>query len=320
MSTMLVEELGPRGKRRVRIASIVSSIALAALIGLIIWRLISEGQFEGRLWAQFVDFETGWPQFLVTGLWGTVRAAIGAMVIALVLGLLLALGRLSRTTPLRVVCGVIIDVFRGPPVLLMIFFAYYALPQMLPSTLGAPISRNPLLALVIGLAAYNTAVLAEIFRAGILSLDKGQSEAAYSVGMTHGKAMRLVILPQALRRMIPAIVAQLATLTKDTALGYIITVTDDLMGRGRSFVQGSPINDLQTWLVVGILYFIIVWMLTRLAKRLEVQQRQKLGAGAITVGGEADLDALGEDVEPETHEDGRGSALGGAGYGGGGGA
>jgi glutamate transport system permease protein len=304
MSTMLVEELGPRGKRRVRIASIVSTIALAALVGAIIWKLISEGQFEGRLWAQFVDFETGWPQFLLAGLWGTVRAAIGAIVIAMVLGLALALGRLSQLLPLRFACGVIIDVFRGPPVLLMIFFAYYALPQLLPATLGSPISRNPLLALVIGLAAYNTAVLAEIFRAGILSLDKGQSEAAYSVGMTRAKAMRLVILPQALRRMIPAIVAQLATLTKDTALGYIITVGDDLMGRGRSFVQGSPINDLQTWFVVGVLYFIVVWMLTRLARRLEVQQRQKLGAGAITVGGEADLDALAEDVEEGPGESG----------------
>ncbi|WP_052666100.1 amino acid ABC transporter permease [Nitriliruptor alkaliphilus] len=318
MSTVLVEELGPRGKRRVRTASIISLVLLAVLIGFILRQLYVGGQFEARLWAQFVDFETGWPQFLITGLWGTFRAAIGAIVIALVLGLALALGRLSRLTPLRVVCGVVIDVFRGPPVLLMIFFAYYALPQILPGGLGTTISRNPLIALVIGLAAYNTAVLAEIFRAGILSLDRGQSEAAYTVGMTHSKAMRLVILPQALRRMIPAIVAQLATLTKDTALGYIITVTDDLMGRGRSFVQGSPINDLQTWFVVGILYFIIVWMLTRLARRLEVQQRRKLGAGAIAVGGEADLDALAEEVEadePELHQGGTGGAVDEAGAG-----
>lgn len=314
MSTVLVEELGPRGKKRVRVASIISLVVLAIFVGFILQRLYVGGQFEARLWAQFVDFDAGWPQFLVTGLWGTFRAAIGAIVIAMVLGLALALGRLSRTTPLRVVCGVIIDVFRGPPVLLMIFFAYYALPQMLPATLGTPISRNPLLALVIGLAAYNTAVLAEIFRAGILSLDRGQSEAAYTVGMTHSKAMRLVILPQALRRMIPAIVAQLATLTKDTALGYIITVTDDLMGRGRSFVQGSPINDLQTWFVVGILYFIIVWMLTRLARRLEVQQRRKLGAGAITVGGEAELDAVAEAAEEVQREaDARAGGGGGGG-------
>jgi glutamate transport system permease protein len=179
----------------------------------------------------------------------------------------------------------------------MIFFAYYALPQILPGQLGVSLSRNPLMALVIGLSAYNMAVLAEIYRAGILSLDRGQSEAAYSVGMTHGLAMRLVILPQALRRMIPAILAQLATLTKDTALGYIITVGDDLMGRGRAFVQGSPINDLQTWFVVGVIYFILIWGLTRLARRLEVQQRQKLGAGRIVVEGEADLDAMGEEAE-----------------------
>jgi glutamate transport system permease protein len=299
VSSVLVEELGPRGKQRVRLATIGSALVLAAFLGFLLWRLTNEGQFEGRLWAQFVDFDSGWPQFLITGLWGTFRAAIGAMVIAATLGLVLALLRLSRFAPVRIVAGLVIDVFRGPPVLLMIFFAYYALPQVLPGALGTTLARNPLMALVIGLAAYNMAILAEIYRAGILSLDRGQSEAAYSVGMTHGLAMRLVILPQALRRMIPAILAQLATLTKDTALGYIITVGDDLMGRGRAFVQGSPINDLQTWFVVGIIYFILIWGLTRLARRLEVQQRQKLGAGRIAVAGEADLDAMGEEAEVE---------------------
>jgi glutamate transport system permease protein len=301
MSSVLVEELGPRGKQRVRIATIASAVVLGLLVLGLLWRLYVEGQFEGRLWAQFVDFENQWPQYLLSGLWGTFRAAVGAMVIAATLGLVLALGRLSQLLPLRFACGVLIDVFRGPPVLLMIFFAYYALPQILPGGLGASLARNPLMALVIGLAAYNTAVLAEIYRAGILSLDRGQSEAAFSVGMTRGKAMRLVILPQALRRMIPAIVAQLATLTKDTALGYIITVGDDLMGRGRRTVQGSPINDLQTWFVVGVIYFILVWGLTRLARRLEVQQRRKLGAGRIEVaGGDADLDAIGEEAQAET--------------------
>jgi glutamate transport system permease protein len=299
VSSVLVEELGPRGKQRVRLATIGSALVLAAFLGFLLWRLAEGGQFEARLWAQFVDFDSQWPQFLITGLWGTFRAAIGAMVIAATLGLVLALLRLSRFAPVRMVAGIVIDVLRGPPVLLMIFFAYYALPQVLPGGLGTTLARNPLLALVIGLAAYNMAILAEIYRAGILSLDRGQSEAAYSVGMTHGLAMRLVILPQALRRMIPAILAQLATLTKDTALGYIITVGDDLMGRGRAFVQGSPINDLQTWFVVGVIYFILIWGMTRLARRLEVQQRQKLGAGRIAVAGEADLDAMGEEAEVE---------------------
>jgi glutamate transport system permease protein len=297
VSNVLVEELGPLGKRRVRIATIVSALVLAVLIGLLLLRLAREGQFEARLWSQFVDFESEWPQFLLTGLWGTVRAAVGAIVVASVLGLFLALGRLAQAAPVRFLSGLIIDVFRGPPVLLWIFFSFFALPQILPGALGTAVSRNPLYALVIGLSAYNMAVLAEIYRAGILSLDRGQREAAFSVGMTRGQAMRLVILPQALRRMIPAIVAQLATLTKDTALGYIISVGDDLMGRGRRVVQGSPINDLQTWFVVGVLYFVMIWALTRLARRLEVQQRQKLGAGRIAVEGEADLDTIGEQVD-----------------------
>ena len=295
MSNVLVEELGPRGLRRVRIATIASTLVLALFVGWLLLRLAREGQFEARLWSQFFDFESEWPQFLVSGLWGTFRVAIGAMLIAATLGLLLAIGRLSKLTPLRVVCGLIIDLFRGPPVLLMIFFAYYALPQILPGALGAPLARSPLLALVIGLAAYNMAVLAEIYRAGILSLDRGQAEAASAVGMTSSQSLRLVVLPQALRRMAPAIIAQLATLTKDTALGYIITVGDDLMGRGRAFVQGSPINDLQTWFVVGVLYFLVIWALTRLARRLEVSQRRKLGAGGIAVEGEADLGALAEE-------------------------
>lgn len=295
-TTTIVEELGPRGRQRVRMASIVSVALFALFLAWLVWRLADEGQLDPRLWKQFVDLESGWPQFLLGGLWGTLRAAVGAMVVAAVLGLVLALGRLSRSKPVSVVAGFLIDVLRGPPVLLMIFISYYAIPQILPGDLGSTIGRNPLYALVLGLSLYNMAVLAEIYRAGILSLDRGQSEAAYGIGMTYWQAMGTVILPQALRRMVPSILAQLATLTKDTSLGYIITVSDDLMGRGRSFAQGSPINDLQTWFVVGLLYFVVIWSLTRFARRLEVQQRAKLGAAAMTVPGDAELDILDEDA------------------------
>lgn len=297
MSSVLTEPLGPRGLRRIRIATVVSSALLATFFGWLILRLAAEGQFSVRLWAQFWDFETEWPQFLVTGAWGTIRAALAAMVIAAPLGLVFALGRLSRLAPIRWISTLIVDVFRGPPVLLFIFFSWLALPQLLPDAIGSQISREPLYALIIGLAAYNMAVLAEIYRAGILSLDRGQGEAGLSVGLTHAQNMRFIILPQALRRMIPAIVAQLATLTKDTALGFIVTVSGDLMGRARSFSQGGPSNALQTFFVVGVLYFIIVWTLTRIARRLEVGQRRKLGVAAVHVEGEADLDAVAEDAE-----------------------
>jgi glutamate transport system permease protein len=297
--SVLTEELGPRGRARVRVATIVSGVVVGAFVALIIYRLYVEGQFELRLWAQFVDFETGWPTFLLSGLWDTIRAAVVVMILASIIGLVLALVRIAPNRPARFLAGLVIDVFRGPPVLLFIFFSFFALPQILPGALGNQIARNALYALIIGLTAYHMAVLAEVFRAGILSLDRGQREAALGVGMTEGRAMRYVILPQALRRMIPTIVAQLATITKDTSLGYIIGLSSDLTGRGRAFAQGSPINDLQTWIGVGVLYFIIIWGLSRVARRLEVVQRAKLGAGAIEVTGEADLSALAEDAEAE---------------------
>ncbi|MEX0835452.1 MAG: amino acid ABC transporter permease [Nitriliruptor sp.] len=307
-ASVLTEELGPRGRARVRYATIAASIVLAAFVGMILYRLYAEGQFAPRLWSQFVDFDAGWPSFLVAGLWDTLRAAVAVMVLASIIGLFLALVRLSPSRPFRFLAGLVIDVFRGPPVLLFIYFSFFALPQLLPAGLGNTISRNALYALIIGLTLYHMAVLAEVFRAGILSLDRGQREAALGVGMTEGKAMRLVILPQALRRMIPTIVAQLATITKDTSLGFIIGLSSDLTGRGRAFAQGSPINDLQTWVGVGVLYFIIIWGLSRLARRLEVVQRAKLGAGAIDVAGEADLGALAEAAEEDVARAAQGDA------------
>jgi glutamate transport system permease protein len=318
MSSVLTEPLGPRGARRVRTATFVSSILLAAFFTWLILRLLAEGQFSGRLWAQFWDFESEWPQYLVTGMWGTIRVAVVAMAIAATLGLALALGRLSRITPVRWISALVVDVFRGPPVLLFIFFSWLALPQLLPSAIGNPISREPLYALIIGLAAYNMAVLAEIYRAGILSLDRGQGEAGKTIGLTHAQNMRMIILPQALRRMIPAIVAQLATLTKDTALGYIVTVNADLMGRARSFSQGGPSNDLQTYFVVGVLYFIIVWSLTRIARRLEVVQRRKFGTDAVHVQGEADLDAMADEATGKDADEKPVAGIGGGGGVGGG--
>ncbi|MFA9432358.1 amino acid ABC transporter permease [Egicoccus sp. AB-alg2] len=294
MSGVIAEELGPRGRKRVRLATIVAVVLIAAFFAWLVMRLAAEGQFEGRLWEPFIDPAS--VGFLLEGVVGTLRAALVAMVIAASLGLVLALGRLSPIAPLRWISGLIVDVFRGPPVLLWIFFSFFALPQVLPGQLGVTVGRNPLYALVIGLSAYNMAVLAEIYRAGILSLDRGQREAALAVGMPRGMAMRLVILPQALRRMIPAILAQLATLTKDTALGYIIAVPADLAGRGRRLAQFAPINDLQTWFVVGVLYFVVIWGLMRLARNLETRQRRSLGAGGMQVRGEADLAALDEDA------------------------
>jgi glutamate transport system permease protein len=141
---------------------------------------------------------------------------------------------------------------------------------------------------VIALTAYNGAVLGEIFRAGILSLERGQSEAAYAVGLTYWQTTLRVIVPQAARRMTPAIVSQLITLLKDTSLGVVIGV-QDLLRRGEQVGEFSS-SPLQALVVVAALYVVVNLILSRIARRLEVRQRRRYKAGSITVtGGPEDL-------------------------------
>ena len=122
-------------------------------------------------------------------------------------------------------------------------------------------------------------MLGEIFRAGILSLDRGQTEAAYAVGLGYWQAMRLVVVPQAVRRMIPAIVSQLVTLLKDTSLGFVITY-EELLRRSR--ITGEFFNNpLQATVFVALVYIAVNLTLSRVARRLEVRQRRRLGAGRI---------------------------------------
>jgi len=296
VTAVLTEELGPRGRRRVQIAKLIALVFLLALAVWIIQRAAVTGNFEPRLWEQFVDFEEGWPQFLLTGLLNTLRAAATAMVFATLIGFVMALGRLALNAPVRWAARTYVELFRTIPVVLFIFFAYFGLQDLGVGWVTA------LWGVVIGLTAYNSAVLAEIFRAGILSLDRGQSEAAYTIGLTYWQAMGLVILPQAVRRMTPAIVAQLATLTKDVSLGFLIGY-EEVVRRGRILGEGSPSNLLQAYLVVGIIYFIVIFMLSRIARRLEVRQRRKYGAGKMAGGaGLEDIEVLGEEADIDETE------------------
>ena len=130
---------------------------------------------------------------------------------------------------------------------------------------------------VLALVAYNGAVLGEIFRAGILSLDPGQTEAAYAVGLGYWQAMFLVVVPQAARRMIPAIVSQLVTLLKDTSLGFVITY-EEFLRRGEITGEFCK-NLLQTYIVVALLYIVVNFTLSQTARRLEVRQRSALLGG-----------------------------------------
>ena len=276
--------LGPRGRRRVLIASIATAVAVAAVVAVGIQRFADNGQLESEKWKPFTEWEV--LRFLLVGLVNTVKAAAAAMVLALLIGGAMALGRLARNAPVRWLAGAYVEFFRGFPLLLLILFSVFGLRSQ-----GIDISTYR--ALVLALAVYNSAVLAEIFRAGILSLDRGQGEAAAAIGLRHWQSMRFVILPQALRRMIPAIVSQMVTLLKDTSLGFFIQY-EELLRRGQ--LSGNfDRNLLQALMLVAAMYISVNLALSRLARRLEVRQRRRYGAGRIDVTGVEDLAVLAEE-------------------------
>ncbi len=268
------DALGPKARRTTHFVSILSAVAIVAFVAVAISRLSDRGQLDAARWEPFT--QSAVIEFLLRGLWATVKAALVSMGGAMVIGALMALARLSRTAPIRWLATMYVEFFRGVPLILLIFFCAFGLPSY-------GLRWSPFWYVVLGLTVYNGAVLGEIFRAGILSLDRGQSEAAYSLGMTYWQSMGLVVIPQAARRMIPAIVSQLVTLLKDTSLGAAVGYFE-LLRSGR--VNGEFfVNPLQSYVVVAVVYIIVNFSLSRLARRLEVRQRRRYGAGQISVAG-----------------------------------
>jgi glutamate transport system permease protein len=270
----IADALGPRGRRRVAVASIAVTVGIVAVLVVAVGRLIDKDQFSERLLAPLWQWSV--QRFLLLGLVNTVRAALVAMALAIVVGTFLALARLSRNRPVRWVAGGYVEIFRALPLILLMLFCPLGLPKL-------GIHLTPFQGVILALTVYNGAVLGEIFRAGILSLDRGQSDAASALGLTYWQSMALVIVPQAARRMVPAIVSQLVTLLKDTTLGTAINY-DELLRRSRdtgTFYQ----NQLQVFAEAAVLFILVNFALSRLARRLEVRQRRRYKAGAITVPG-----------------------------------
>jgi len=262
----------------VTIATALSLVVLAAVVVVVVARLSAKHQFDGDLWKPFTEYSV--LKFLFLGLVNTLKVAAVAMALALMFGGTLALGRLSLLRPVRWLTTGLIELFRAYPLLLLIFF----MPKLLKL---AGVELSSFWPLAIALMLYNGSILAEIFRAGVLSLDHGQEEAAQSIGLGYWQSMAFVLAPQAVRRMAPAIVSQLITLLKDTALGALIFY-DELLrradGAGNEFG-----NNLQMYVIVAAVYIVINFALSRLARRLEVRQRRRYGADAISVAGVEEL-------------------------------
>jgi His/Glu/Gln/Arg/opine family amino acid ABC transporter permease subunit len=236
-------------------------------------------------------------RFLLEGFLVNLEIAAIAMLFSLIVGLALALARLSRNRAVAFVAGIWVDVWRNLPLIFVILYLALALPpswreayeSAAPGFLPDVLQAGRVFAALLALVLYNSAVLAEIMRAGIQSLDRGQSEAAIALGLTYWQRMRIVILPQGLRRMLPATVSQLITLNKDTTLVYIIGI-QEVVRHGKilnnfNFFGGAPAPLLQVFIFIGVMFILTNLALSRLSRRLEIREQQRTGTTVKPVSG-----------------------------------
>ncbi len=282
MSTPVLFDLpGPKARARIRIGTVVGALLVLAVIAFVLLRLAGNDQLDPQRWAVLFDPASGVPQALGEALLRTLQVAAVGMVFATVLGLLLAVGRLSDHSWVRIPVTTLIEFFRAIPLLVVIFTLYFVLPSF-----GVRLSAYA--ALTGGLVLYNMAVLAEIFRAGILSVDRGQREAAFGIGLRKSQVMTLVLLPQAVRRMLPVLVAQLVVLLKDSSLGFIIGYFE-LLRQARSLVEFFTTRfgneyTFQLYVAAGLIYILINVALSQVAKAVERRtssNRRTAGTKAI---------------------------------------
>ncbi|MGC0363676.1 glutamate transport system permease protein [Rhodococcus sp. 27YEA15] len=291
-ATVLYDAPGPRARSLYRLVSLVV-LALVVAAGYVIYRAMDDkGQITSEKWNPFIE-STTWTTYLLPGIRGTLVAAAMSIVFALVLGSALGIGRLSDHAIIRKLCGAFVELFRAVPVLILMIFAY----QVFAEYKVFKSSYLALAAVVVGLTLYNGSVIAEIVRAGINSLPKGQSEAAKALGMRKTQIMVTILLPQAITAMLPALISQMVVALKDSALGYLIGYVELVrQAQNLSSVYG---NFLPALIVVAAIMIVLnsalTFLATRLEHRLRSGKRKGKGPVATPVAG-ADLAAPGLDL------------------------
>lgn len=315
--TVLYDAPGPRARRITLISSIVAVFVLAAGAYFLIYRPLDEqGQFSMELWGPLIDpgnelFRLVWAR-LRDGFVATLTAAALAIISSLIFGTALAVLRiqlksLSRrrftglaapasiglrglSLLLNAISRFFVEVFRGLPVVITIFFVASALPE-----LGVDLG-DILWYLVIGLTLYNMVVIGEILRSGMEGLPSGQREAADAMGLTSFQTTRMILLPQAFRIMLPALISQLVVVLKDTSLGFIISYEEVLRVSGQ-IIQALPQpNPIQVYFVVGVIYILVNYALSKLAEY--VQRRLARGRKTAALPAEQAPAALSAELDP----------------------
>ncbi|NNG36098.1 amino acid ABC transporter permease [Nakamurella aerolata] len=269
---VLYDHPGPKAKRRNLIASIIFGLLL---IGLAVWVWVildGKGQVgagSGERWKPLINADN-WKTYLLPGLWNTIRAALVAVVISVVFGAIFGIARLSDHAWVRWIASVVVEFFRAIPVIILMVFAYTFWNQVFGTS-------NPFAAVVIGLVLYNGSVLAEVFRAGILSLPNGQTEASKAIGLRKTQMMMSVLLPQAITAMLPATVSQLVVIVKDTALGGLLIVGYTELRRVAGTSASYYRNLLPTYVLLCVIYLVLnlllVWAASALEKRMRVGRK-----------------------------------------------
>ncbi len=271
-ASVLYDIPGPKAKRLNLIISVLFGIALAALVWWVLSILASKDQLESAKWSPFLEGQN-WTTYLLPGLWATLQAAVVSVIIALPIGALLGIARLSEHAWLRWPAGVVVEFFRSIPVIILMLFAF----QLWFAVLGV---SSPFAAVVIGLVLYNGSVLAEVVRAGILAVPRGQTEAALAIGLNKAQLMTIVLLPQAVTTMLPAVVSQLVVIVKDTALGGILVGYVELR-RAANTSASFYGNLLPTYVVVALIYIVINMSLSTSSQYLERRLRTRGGGGRM---------------------------------------
>lgn len=268
--TALYDIPGPLARRRHRLYGIASTVVIVGLAAWVIYLLFDTHQFTAEKWRPFTY--VGIQELLLRGLGNTLKAFAYAAVLSLVLGGVLATGRLSAHRPVRWVATVLVEFFRAMPVLVMIFFVFVALKV------------QPMPALVTGLTLYNGSVLAEVFRTGVNSVERGQREAAYSLGMRKTQVMGYVLVPQAVRAMLPTIISQLVVALKDTSLGFLITY-EEFLHAGKLIASnldyGLPF--IPVVMIISPIYIGMCMLLSWLATFAAKRQRRSPKTEAVEV-------------------------------------
>ncbi|MFD4584404.1 amino acid ABC transporter permease [Streptomyces sp. NPDC087659] len=293
MSAVLYDVPGPRARRRNLVYTLGFLVVLAALAWWVLTGLAAKGQLDWSKWAPFFTDSRVWTTYLLPGLENTLIAAALSLVIALPLGAVLGIARLSEHGWVRGAAGTVVEFFRAIPVLILMLFAnaaYSVFSDISPD-------NRPLYAVVTGLVLYNSSVLAEVVRAGILALPQGQSDAARAIGMRKGQTMRYVLLPQSVTAMLPAIVSQMVVIVKDTALGGAMLGFSELLASVRPMSANYGANTIASFTVVAVIFIVLNFALTSFAARLESRLRR----GRKSTGAVVAADAVEELATPGEH-------------------